>query len=120
MIQYRYKETSNPGTVTYEGKLLTAANGNASTVTGAGVTCSKTGTGVYTFTLDKPAKKLVNAAFGCASATVLVPMMTPSGDNVSGAGTVVVTLKDASGTNTNATSGDTLFFSITVDKLGLL
>jgi hypothetical protein len=118
--QLRYQETSAPGTVKYEGKVLTAANGNASTVTGRGVTVSKTATGVYTFTLEKQFKKLVTAKFGIASATILSPQMTPTGDTVATDGKVVVALLNTSSANTNATSGDYLFYEIVVDKLGLL
>jgi hypothetical protein len=118
--QLRYAETPNPGTIVFQGKVLTGANGNASTVTGLGLTCVKTATGVYTFTLDKAYKKLVSAGFGIASATILAPQMAPAGDTVATDGKVVVTLLNTSSANTNATSGDTIFYEIVVDKLGLL
>lgn len=113
-----YQEASNPGTKKFEGKVVTTTNGNVSTYTGKGVTVTKSGTGVYAFTLDKPYRKLVKAEFSMASDTLLAPQMTPAGDAVASTGVVTVALKNSSSANTNATSGDTIFYTIVVDKLG--
>lgn len=113
-----YQEVSNPGTKKFEGKVVTTTNGNVSTYTGKGVTVTKTATGVYTFTLDKPYRKMVSAAFWMASDTLLNPQMTPAGDAVASTGVITVAVKNSSSANTNATSGDTMFYEIVVDKLG--
>lgn len=113
-----YQETASPGTKKFEGKVVTGANGNVATTTGKGVTVTKTATGVYTFTTDKPYRKLLTADFTIASDTLLAPQMIPAGDAVASTGVVTVALKNSSSANTDATSGDTIFYTIVVDKLG--
>jgi hypothetical protein len=113
-----YQEVSNPGTKKFEGKVTCTTNGNVASYTGKGVTVTKTGTGVYAFTLDKPYRKLVTAAFWMASDTLLNPQQTPAGDAVATTGILTVAVKNSSSANTNATSGDTMYYEIVVDKLG--
>lgn len=113
-----YQEVASPGTKKFEGKVITTTNGNVASYTGKGVTVAKTGTGVYAFTLDKPYRKLVTAAVWMASDTLLNPQMTPAGDGVASTGVITVAVKNSSSTNTNATSGDTMFYEFVVDKLG--
>lgn len=113
-----YQEIASPGTKTFVGKVVTTTNGNVASYTGKGVVVTKSATGVYTFALDKPYRKLVSAGFTIASDSLLVPQMTPAGDAVASTGVVTVAMKNSSATNTNATSGDTIFYEITVDKLG--